>query len=302
MLTIGRFAPSPTGPLHFGSLIAALASYLAVRHVGGKWFLRIEDIDKPRSQAGAAESIIQTLGAYGFEWDGNILYQSQRQAFYQDALADLTNHSYPCTCARKYLRRHAEMGSYGIIYPGTCRGQVLANPEQQHAIRLRTHNQAICFTDEVRGQYCQQLETDLGDFIIRRSDGLFAYQLAVVVDDALQNINQVVRGADLLDNTPRQIWLQQLLGLPQPSYAHVPLALNPQGQKLSKQTHAPAIGLQDQLQKLIAALGFLGQEPPSATQFANLNQFWDWAIQHWDTQKIPKVHALPLTADEDNHA
>ena len=253
--------------------MAATASYLAVRQAKGTWLLRIEDLDKPREQPGAADAIIQTLSAYGFEWDGEILYQSQRQQAYQTALHSLAPHTYPCTCSRK---------TYGTIYPGTCRERHALPLTQQHAIRVRTHNEPICFTDAIQGEYCQRLESELGDFVIRRADGLFAYQLAVVVDDAFQGINQVVRGTDLLDNTPRQIWLQQLLGFPQPSYAHVPLVLNEYGQKLSKQNLAPALNTSARLQTLVAALRFLGQTCPDANEFATLTDLWDWAIAHWD--------------------
>ncbi|MEZ5454113.1 MAG: tRNA glutamyl-Q(34) synthetase GluQRS [Thiothrix sp.] len=290
MPVIGRFAPSPTGPLHFGSLVAATASYLAARQAGGKWLLRIEDIDKPREQSGAADSIIHTLTAYGFGWDGDILYQSQRLDAYHEALASLRGHTYPCTCSRKDLQTHGLMGAFGVIYPGSCRDKPTSDKvSNQHAIRLRTHNEPICFQDRIQGKHCQQLESELGDFVILRADGLFAYQLAVVVDDAFQGVTQVVRGADLLDNTPRQIWLQQLLGFPQPDYAHVPLVLNESGQKLSKQNLAPAISTQGHLQRLVAALRFLRQPCPDASAFANLTELWDWAIAHWDMTAIGKT-------------
>ncbi|EIJ32798.1 tRNA glutamyl-Q(34) synthetase GluQRS [Thiothrix nivea] len=289
MPVIGRFAPSPTGPLHFGSLVAATASYLAARQAGGKWLLRIEDIDKPREQSGAADSIIHTLTAYGFGWDGDILYQSQRLDAYHEALASLHGHTYPCTCSRKDIQAHGHMGAFGTVYPGTCRGKLAPNHSSQHAIRLRTHDEPICFTDRIQGEYCQRLESELGDFVILRADGLFAYQLAVVVDDAFQGVNQVVRGADLLDNTPRQIWLQQLLGFPRPDYVHVPLVLNASGQKLSKQNLAPAIRTTDRLQRLVASLRFLGQPCPEMGAFANLTAFWDWAIANWDMTKISKT-------------
>lgn len=266
MLTIGRFAPSPTGPLHFGSLVAATASYLAARQAQGKWLLRIEDIDKPREQSGAANAIIQTLGSYGFEWDGDILYQSQRQDAYRASLAALQTHTYPCTRSRKGL-------------------------PTLPAIRVRTPDNPICFNDSIQGNYCQCLSRDVGDFVLLRADGLFAYQLAVVVDDAFQGVNQVVRGADLLDNTPRQIWLQQLLGLPQPNYAHVPLVLNEFGQKLSKQNLAPALNISERLQTLVAALRFLQQPCPDACEFSSLSMCWDWAIAHWDMNNLKPSQA-----------
>ncbi|MBO0611869.1 MAG: tRNA glutamyl-Q(34) synthetase GluQRS [Pseudomonadota bacterium] len=261
MLTIGRFAPSPTGPLHLGSLVAATASYLAARQVCGKWLLRIEDLDKPREQPGASDAIIHTLAAYGFEWDGDILYQSQRQEAYHAAIATLHAHTYPCTRSRKGL-------------------------PTLPAIRLRTHDHPIGFNDKIQGEYCQRLSRDVGDFVLLRADGLFAYQLAVVVDDAFQGVNQVVRGADLLDNTPRQIWLQQLLGFAQPTYAHVPLVLNEHGQKLSKQTLAPAINTDQRLHTLVRALRLLRQPCPDAADFATLADCWHWAITHWNINAI----------------
>jgi len=293
LLTTGRFAPSPTGSLHFGSLVAATASYLAVRQQGGKWLLRIEDLDKPREQPGAANHIIQTLHAYGFEWDDEILFQNQRIPAYHEALAYLQAHTYPCYCSRKHIQQQGHAGEYGWVYPGTCRQQPHVPSKHQHAIRVRTHDQPICFTDAVRGEYCQDLQSELGDFVILRADGLFAYQLAVVVDDAFQGINQVVRGADLLDNTPRQIYLQQLLGLPQPAYAHIPLAANAQGQKLSKQNLAPAIDTHSRVKTLVACLHFLGQPCPAAHEFPDTTTLWDWGIANWNMALVPKIHTQP---------
>lgn len=293
MLPIGRFAPSPTGLLHFGSLVAAVASYLAARSAGGRWLLRIEDLDKPREQAGASAGIIRVLGEFGFCWDGDVLYQSQRHQAYQDALDTLTNNTYACTCSRKVLQREGIPGKYGMIYPGTCRHRHEHPPNTPYAIRLRTNDTPLAFYDLVQGNYQQHLRSEVGDFVIRRADGLFAYQLAVVVDDAYQRINQVVRGADLLDNTPRQLWLQQLLGFPHPCYAHIPVVLGKDGQKLSKQNLAPAITTENRLQHLVAALRFLGQNCPDANAFPTLDSLWDWAIQHWDMGKIPRQVALP---------
>ncbi len=298
LLTVGRFAPSPTGPLHFGSLVAATASYLAARQAGGKWLLRIEDIDKPREQAGATEQIIRVLGEFGFSWDGSILYQSQRISAYREALATLHPYTYPCTCSRKDLQAHAQTGEFGLIYPGTCRNNVLATAGRQYSIRLRTDNTPICFSDRIQGNYCQHLASELGDFVIRRADGFFAYQLAVVVDDAFQGVNQVVRGIDLLDNTPRQLWLQRLLGFPTLDYAHIPLAIGADGQKLSKQNLAPAITTEKRLETLVSALRFLGQACPDAGEFATLDIFWDWAIAHWDIKRVPRVYTLPYPAQD----
>jgi glutamyl-Q tRNA(Asp) synthetase len=278
--------------LHFGSLVAAVASYLAARQNRGRWLLRIEDLDKPREQPGAAHSIIQTLAAFGFEWDGNILYQSQRLSAYQETLASLQAHTYPCTCSRKDIQQQGHMGKYGLIYPGTCRTALFTPHLPQHSVRLRTLDDPICFIDRIRGKYCQRLASELGDFVILRADGFFAYQLAVVVDDDFQGVNQIVRGADLLDNTPRQIYLQQLLGYPQPSYAHVPLVLDQHGQKLSKQNLAPAISPTQCLQTLVSALRFLGQTCPDANNFATLTEFWDWAIVAWDMSNISSNNTL----------
>ena len=291
---IGRFAPSPTGPLHFGSLLAAMASYLDARSYQGKWLLRIEDLDKFRERPGAADSIIRTLGAYGFEWDGDIVYQTSRLPAYQDALQQLSQQQliYACTCTRKQLIAEVTPGPYGRIYPGHCRGKT-AIPDSRHAIRIAVPNEDIGFTDHTQGNYTQNLATQLGDFIILRSDGVFAYQLAVVVDDEWQNITHVVRGADLLDNTPRQLYLQQALGYQQPEYLHIPMANNAQGQKLSKQTHAAALETTGTLENLCAALRFLGHDVPSSTEFATPREFWEWAIAHWNPANIPQTIALP---------
>ena len=294
MTVIGRFAPSPTGALHFGSLVTATASYLQVRQARGRWLLRIEDLDKPREQAGATEQIIQTLRAFAFEWDGNIVLQSQRQAAYSHALHQLTPFVYACHCTRKVLQQTGRLGAYGWIYAGTCRAKQLAFTHA--AIRLRTHEQIWQFTDLIHGDYAQNLAQELGDFVILRADKIFAYQLAVVVDDAYQGVNQIVRGADLLDNTPRQLYLQHLLGFAPPTYAHIPLAIDPQtGQKLSKQNLAPAIHAQAGLNTLVNVLRFLGQQPPNAHEFTNLNEFWDWAIANWSIQAVPKVQTQPVT-------
>lgn len=289
MSYIGRFAPSPTGRLHFGSLLAATASYLQARSQQGQWLLRIEDLDKPREQAGAAEAIIQTLARYGFEWDQAIVYQSQRLPAYRHALESLRPHLYACQCSRKQLQVLGSIGKFGPIYSGHCRSKLL-NLGQEFAIRVKTIDKKICFTDLIQGCYCQNLALELGDFIIRRADQIFAYQLAVVIDDAWQGITEVVRGSDLLDNTPRQIHLQQLLSLPTPSYAHIPIAINELGQKLSKQTLAPALELKTQylLVNLCKALNFLGQTTTDSSSFTSTKEFWDWAIAHWDLNKIPK--------------
>lgn len=299
MTYIGRFAPSPTGLLHFGSLLAATASYLEARRQHGLWHVRMEDLDQARMQAGAASTILYTLEQYGFQWDGAVHYQSQRLNAYAEALSSLAAHSYACTCSRKQLRQQATPGPYGLIYPGTCRTQQGQTPltQQQAAIRITVPKQTISFTDAIQGIFSQHLAYELGDFVIRRADGIYAYQLAVVVDDAWQGITHIVRGADLLDNTPRQIYLQQLLGLPQPHYSHVPIAIYANGQKLSKQTQAPAITPQARMSELCKALSFLGQQVPEPSAFAHIEDLWQWAIQHWHPAQIPQQYSrlLPNT-------
>lgn len=292
---IGRFAPSPTGPLHFGSLLAAMASYLDARSHQGQWLLRIEDLDTFRERPGAADEIIRTLSAYGFEWDGDIVYQTARLPVYQKIMQQLSQQglSYACTCTRKQLIAEAPPGPFGRIYPGHCRVKIgMPHPDSRHAIRINVPDQDISFTDRTQGDYAQNLAKQLGDFIILRSDGVFAYQLAVVVDDDWQNITHIVRGADLLDNTPRQLYLQQVLGYAQPTYLHIPMANNAQGQKLSKQTHATALDTTDALENLCAALTFLGHDVPDAAEFATVRDFWDWAIANWDPASIPQTMAI----------
>lgn len=292
---IGRFAPSPTGPLHFGSLIAALASYLEARRHHGRWLVRMEDVDELRNVAGAADDILFTLEAYGFEWDGNILYQTRRKDAYQAAMEQLMEQDlvYRCTCSRRDLQDVAEPGIHGLIYPGIC--SRLHHPEHvEHAIRLRTQDQLIEFTDAVMGMYGHNPKQDVGDFIIRRRDGLFAYQLAVVVDDEYQGITHVVRGYDLLDSTPRQIYLQHCLHLSTPQYAHLPLAINARGDKLSKQTQAPAIETRNATTMLVKAFRFLGQETENGLEHASLDTFWQWATSHWNMDSIPPQQSIIL--------
>jgi glutamyl-Q tRNA(Asp) synthetase len=288
----GRFAPSPTGPLHFGSLIAATGSFLEARVRDGAWLVRMEDLDRAREQAGAAQDILTSLAAHGFEWDGEVLYQSRRSGRYQAALDRLTaaGHTYACACSRREIG-DSLLGPDGTpVYPGTCRNGI-APGKTARAVRVRVDNVMIAFDDVVRGRIAQDLARDIGDFVLHRADGFFAYQLAVVVDDAEQGVTHVVRGADLLDSTPRQIYLQQLLHLPTPQYAHLPLALNVAGEKLSKQTLARSLDAQRPAANLIAALAFLGHPAPPALARGGVDDVWQWALAHWKLSQAPKHNA-----------
>ncbi|HMK14622.1 MAG TPA: tRNA glutamyl-Q(34) synthetase GluQRS [Burkholderiales bacterium] len=289
----GRFAPSPTGPLHFGSLIAAVGSFLEARSRKGEWLVRIEDIDPPREEPGASDEILRTLETCGMEWDGEIVYQSTRRDAYHAALHSLRGHGlvYPCACSRREIADSAIEGIDGPVYPGTCRNGL---PKQRSARvwRVKTDRQLLEFTDTLQGYVAQHLETDVGDYVLYRADRVYAYQLAVVVDDAEQGITDIVRGADLLSSTPRQLYLQQLLGYSTPKYMHLPVALDSSGKKLSKQTFAPALGKGQEIPWLYHALRFLGQNPPPRLANANLNDFWTWAVLHWDAKKIPRARAL----------
>ncbi len=290
----GRFAPSPTGPLHIGSLIAAVASYLDARSQQGEWLVRIEDLDLPRQMPGAATLILRTLEEYGFEWDGEVLYQSQRNAHYQDALDQLTAHDflYPCSCSRKEIADSAIQGIDGLVYPGTCRAGLMPG-KNARAWRIKVNDHPICFQDKVQGPICQTLSRDIGDFVLKRADGLFAYQLAVVVDDEMQGITHVVRGADLLDSTPRQIFLQHALGYVTPSYLHVPVAANTIGEKLSKQTLAQALDSRNKAADLWQVLAFLGQSPPLSLRQDHVG-LWQWALAHWQPAYIPRQRAITI--------
>ena len=281
---VGRFAPSPTGPLHFGSLLAAVASYLQAKCQRGRWLLRIEDIDPPREQAGSDELIINTLDVYGFEWDGRTSYQSENEHTHREVLQSLIERglAYPCGCSRRDLAS-AKTGPLGRIYPGTCRSGCRSSDV---AIRVLTHNRRIEFDDRLQGPYGQSLESESGDFIIWRRDGLVAYHLAVVVDDADQGISEIVRGIDLLDSTPRQIHLQQLCGFATPAYAHIPVAVNSEGQKLSKLTGAAAVSDESPGPTLVHALQALGQRPPAELATATLPTIWDWAVDNWKADAL----------------
>lgn len=286
----GRFAPSPTGPLHFGSLVAALASYLDARSRRGDWFVRIEDLDPPREIPGATREILRALEVYGLHWDGAVHYQSQRHALYAHALEQLrqTGLAYPCGCSRREIADSGLHGVEGPVYPGTCRSG-LPTGRTARAWRVRTNNTPIEFVDELQGHQLQCLETAIGDFVLRRADGFFAYQFAVIVDDAEQGITRVTRGADLLHSTPRQIYLQRLLALPPPAYLHVPVVINASGEKLSKQTRAAPLDLDAVGATLVRALRFLGQRTPHDLASEKREDILRWAIEHWDPQTIPRT-------------
>jgi len=293
----GRFAPSPSGPLHFGSLVAAVGSYLDARAQGGEWLLRMEDVDTPRNVPGAAEQILAMLEAFGFEWDGPVLWQSQRLAAYAEALAQLqaAGLAYGCTCSRKEIADSATRPAIdgGLAYAGTCRNGLPAG-RVARAWRLRVDDRELAFADRLQGQVVQHLERDVGDFVLRRADGIFAYQLAVTVDDDFQGISDIVRGADLLASTPRQIWLQRCLGFAEPRYAHLPVVSNAAGEKLSKQTRAPALEVAQAAGALVGALQFLGQPAPDALARATVTEVWAWARANWQFAAIPRVAAIPL--------
>ncbi|MBK9018731.1 MAG: tRNA glutamyl-Q(34) synthetase GluQRS [Sulfuritalea sp.] len=285
----GRFAPSPTGPLHFGSLVAATGSFLEARSRGGEWLLRIEDVDAPRCSAAAADDILRTLDAFGFAWDGEVVWQSRRDAAYAAALDRLrkAGRVFPCACTRRELADSAIAPDGAAIYPGTCRDG-LPPGRGARAWRLRVGDARIAFDDAIQGRIESDLARDAGDFVLLRADGLHAYQLAVVVDDAEAGITDVVRGADLLTSTARQIYLQQCLGLPTPAYAHLPVAVNTAGEKLSKQTRAHALDVAQPVPDLSAALAFLGQRPPPELAAATVPELWRWAVASWRLDRVPR--------------
>jgi len=277
----GRFAPSPTGELHFGSLVAAVASYADAKHHSGSWLLRIDDVDQPRKADGSSESIIATLKVFGFEWDGPTRWQSQRELKYQEAIASLRERglAYPCRCSRRRIEKTAQAGAEGMIYPGTCRGWD-GTGAKQTSIRMRTTSTQTSVPDRIVDRISQNLEDDIGDFVIFRADGVAAYQLAVVVDDFLDNITHVVRGADLELSTPRQVNLQRQLGYPTPQYAHIPLVRDHKGEKISKSDGAYPVDATRPLAALHAAWQFLRQRPLTES-IADVNDFWDAAAKTW---------------------
>lgn len=283
----GRFAPSPSGPLHFGSLVAAIASFLDAKAHRGTWLVRMEDLDPAREPPGAADTILEQLADYGMWSDQPVLYQSQRLDAYRQALGTLEEAGlcYPCDCSRQQVR------AMGSVYDGRCRNR-RNPPVKASAIRLKVDEQTIQFNDLVQGPQTLNLATETGDFIIKRKDGLFAYQLAVVVDDHFQKVTHVIRGYDLLDSTHRQIYLQQQLGIPTPCYGHVPVVTNEQGQKLSKQHFAEPISSTERRSVLHAAINYLGLTPPRHHHQARIRDQLDWAIEHWDIQTVPRLAAI----------
>ncbi len=287
---VGRFAPSPTGPLHFGSLIAALGSYMESKSRGGKWLLRMEDLDPPRTVAGAADEILRSLEQHQLHWDGAVLYQSRRSELYQQALEQLDHQHclFGCRCTRKQLKE-------APIYPGHCRTADL--PLQSHAVRIQCRKQTLSIEDHWQGRRQWQLEQEIGDFVIRRADGLYAYQLAVVVDDHLQGVTEVIRGSDLLDSTPRQLYLQQMLGYPTPHYGHLPVATHANGQKLSKQNLAPPLDNSTPAENIAKAFTFLGHPPPPRLSLGSL---WEWAFTAWDSSAIPSRMNIAIRVDTEN--
>lgn len=289
----GRFAPSPTGPLHFGSLVAATGSFLEARTRGGEWLLRMEDVDAPRCSLAAVDEILRALAACGFEWDGEVVWQSRRIDAYAAALERLkaADRVFACACSRRELADSAIAPDGATIYPGTCRAGLVAG-RSARAWRLRVGDARVDFDDAVQGRIASDLARETGDFVLLRADGLYAYQLAVVVDDAAAGITHVVRGADLLTSTARQIFLQQCLGLPTPGYAHLPVAVDAAGEKLSKQTLAAPVDIARPAPALVAALAFLGQRPPAELGAAAVREIWRWAAANWRLQRVPRGPAL----------
>lgn len=293
----GRFAPSPSGPLHVGSLMTAVGGYLEARKQGGKWLVRIEDLDIPRIVPGSADDMLRALEALGLYWDGPVLYQSQRLAAYQEVLHQIKSAVlvYPCTCSRKDIADSAIMGTEGLIYSGTCRSRRVTATvlgSQSYAWRVRTISEIITLEDVLQGRLGQSVENEIGDFTLLRADGVFTYQFAVVIDDAFQGVTDVVRGVDLFSSTPRQIYLQRLLNFRTPNYAHLPVAVNAHGEKLSKQTLAPPIDLGNFKATLLRVLKLLHQRPPADLVDCDLATMWEWALGHWSLKKLRGIRTV----------
>lgn len=290
----GRFAPSPSGPLHFGSLIAALASFLDAKSQSGQWLVRIEDIDTPRIVKGASDLILKTLDAYGLHWDEEVCYQSNQLDFYQDHLQPLLNAKqlYACQCTRKQIK------ALGGTYNNACRDINL--PFENQAVRIKQNYPVKTFNDAVQGDVLVSESFATEDYILKRRDGLFAYQLVVVLDDINQDITHIVRGADLLEPTVRQISLFKQFSKNIPNFAHVPLAVAEPGFKLSKQNYAPSIDISKPQLALYDALRFLGQNPPTDLLHLTVTELIHWAITHWDLTEVPKVNEIQLINNENS--
>jgi glutamyl-Q tRNA(Asp) synthetase len=290
----GRFAPSPTGYLHFGSLVTAVASYLEALKNNGQWLLRIEDVDTTRTVVNASESILRSLEKYGFQWDGEVLYQSQRYDTYQSYLEQLKSQSliYGCECSRRSIREYKQKNGYTLPgYPAICRHKNICTKNSAQRINTSEFNE-IGFEDQIQGKMIQHFSESVGDFVLQRSDGIYSYQLAVVVDDFEQQVTDIVRGFDLFDNTPRQILLHRYLGINPPNYAHIPIATNSNSQKLSKQTFAKAIKDKMAHSYIIAALEFLGQSPSNEWIELTIEDMWNQALNQWNIESIPKTDAI----------
>ncbi|MEJ2138776.1 MAG: tRNA glutamyl-Q(34) synthetase GluQRS [Gammaproteobacteria bacterium] len=284
----GRFAPSPTGPLHFGSLVTAVASYLQARAQSGEWLVRIEDLDPPRESPTAADAILRALDIHGFEFPAP-LYQSSRLEHYEAIINGLLDEgrAYRCACSRRIISSgRARKGPAGLIYPGTCRD--VAHPPGQLplAVRLKTYAETLTFVDAIQGRQSCAIASDIGDFLIRRGDGLIAYQLAVVADDQYQGITEVVRGTDLLCATFMQLWLQKILAYDKPGYAHIPIATDPNGQKLSKQTKALEINSKTPVSNIYQAFVFLDMQPDETLKASSIDDLWAWGTENWRPQAI----------------
>ena len=285
-MACGRFAPSPTGPLHFGSLVAALGSLLDARRRGGRWLVRIEDLDTPRNTAGSEDSILRDLERFAMHWDGEVVRQSGRAELYAQALDTLASRgwTFECGCSRRDL--------VDGIYPGTCRDGLPAG-RAARSVRLRVPAGNVEFHDAIQGVAAQQVQSEVGDFVVLRADGIVAYHLAVVVDDAGQRVSEVVRGCDLLDSTPRQILIQRALGLATPEYVHLPVAVNADRNKLSKRSRARPVAAEPPGVVLTDALEFLGQRPPRELARAPAREVVAWGIEHWDRARVPRRRTAP---------
>ena len=296
---LGRFAPSPTGPLHLGSLLAAVGSYLDARAAGGRWLVRIEDLDTPRVVPGCADQQLRILESFGFEWDGDVLYQSTRREAYRDAMANLaaSGRTFRCSCTRKELAGIAASEDEAQRYPGTCRrGPARPGPT---SLRFRVGDAPIHFDDLFLGP---QVFADIGDVVIERRDGVATYQLAVVVDDEFQSVTRVVRGADLLASTPWQIELQRALGFARPIYGHLPLVTEPDGTKLSKSRRALPLDLTAAPRQLVSTLTYLSQAPPPELAHSSIKDVWKWAVAHWNPQALAGSAEVRLSASGDSQA